>query len=384
VQRGEYLARAGSCFGCHTERGGKPYAGGVPIATPFGTVFSTNLTPDRETGLGAWSAADFWDALHDGKSKDRGYLYPAFPFPNYTKVSREDSDALYAYLRTLKPVRRESRANELRFPYNRRWLMVAWRALYFRPGVYQDDRAQSAEWNRGAYLVQGLGHCSACHASRNLLGATTASEFSGGLLPAQNWYAPSLASASETSLGRWPLEDVAAFLRSGVSQRAAASGPMAPVVRHGLQHLTAEDTRAMASYLKSQVRPAPEAGPPSPPAPGSGLERAMKRGAQVYERHCESCHGREGEGAPGAYPALAGNASLLADPAVNALRMVYAGGFPPSTAGNPRPYGMPPFYQDLSDDDVAAVVTFIRRSWGNAGAPVSQVEAARLRGVPSE
>jgi mono/diheme cytochrome c family protein len=384
AKRGEYLARAANCFTCHTVRGGDPYAGGVAIPTPFGTLYSSNITPDAQTGIGQWTADDFWNALHKGKSRDGSNLYPAFPFPNYTKVSREDADAMYAYFRTVKPVRRANEAHELRFPYDNRSLMALWRALYFRPGVHRDDPKQSAEMNRGAYLVQGLGHCSACHATRNVLGAVQANDFSGGLLPAQSWYAPALSSDRETSLGKWPLEDLVAFLTTGVSQRAAAYGLMSPVIQHSLQYLSAADARAMAVYLKSQVQssdaPAFTQVRPSP----AQTEDMMQHGAHIYERHCAECHRKNGEGIPNMYPALAGNTSILMDLAVNPIRMVYAGGFPPSTRGNPRPYGMPPFYQDLSDHDVASVVTFIRRSWGNNAPAVSQAEAARLRGIPAD
>jgi len=384
VRRGEYLARAGNCFTCHSVRGGEPYAGGVAIHTPFGTLFSSNITPDKETGIGTWTADDFWNALHKGKSKDGAYLYPAFPFSNYTKVTKEDADAIYAYFRTVKPVRRANQPHELRFPYNKRNLMAVWRALYFRAGIHRDDPKQSQEWNRGAYLVQGLGHCNACHATRNVLGAVTTDDFSGGLLPAQNWYAPALSSDRETSLGNWPLDDLTAFLTTGVSQRAATYGPMSPVIQHSLQYLAPADTRAMATYLKSQVQ---SSAPPSVHQARPSdvqVQRMMEHGAHVYERHCAECHQANGEGMSGRYPTLAGNTSILMDLAVNPIRMVYAGGFPPSTAGNPRPFGMPPFYQDLSDYDVASVVTFIRRSWGNAAPAVSQAEAARLRGIPAD
>ena len=384
VKRGEYLARAGNCFTCHTERGGAPYAGGVPVPTPFGTVYSSNITPDPDTGLGAWSADDFWKALHKGISKNGVYLYPAFPFPNYTRVIREDADAIYAYLRSVKPVQRANPPHELRFPYNKRSLMAVWRLLYFRAGVHRDDPEQSQEWNRGAYLVQGLGHCNACHASRNVLGAVTSDDFSGALLPAQNWYAPALSSDRETSLGKWPLEDLSTFLRTGVSERAATYGPMSSVIQHGLQYLTASDARAMASFLKSQVQSSdPRAVQQQRPSEAQ-VQRMLEHGALLYERHCAECHQPDGAGVPRRYPALAGNTSILTDIAVNPIRIVYAGGFPPSTQGNPRPFGMPPFYQDLSDYDVAAVVTFIRRSWGNDASAVSQAQAAALRGVPAE
>ena len=383
VQRGEYLARVGNCITCHTPRGGDAYAGGVAIATPFGTLYSSNITPDADTGLGRWTADDFWNALHHGKSKDGAYLYPAFPYPNYTRLTRDDSDAMYAFFRTIKGVRKQNQPQDLRFPYNRRGLMAVWRALYFDEGVHRDDSSRSAQWNRGAYLVQGLGHCSACHASRNVLGAASSDDYSGGLMPAQNWYAPALGSSRETSLGQWELEDLASFLRTGVSARAASYGPMSPVVRHGLQYLTEGDARAMAVYLKAQVR-ANESAPRASRFSDEQLRKVMADGSRVYETHCAECHQADGKGVPRMYPALAGNASILTDLAVNPIRMVYAGGFPPSTAGNPRPFGMPPFYQDLSDHDVAAVVSYIRRSWGNEAMPVTETEAARLRGVPEE
>jgi mono/diheme cytochrome c family protein len=195
VIRGEYLARVGDCYACHTLRGGAPYAGGLEMATPFGSLYTTNITPDPDTGIGKWTADDFWAALHDGKSKDGSFLYPAMPYTNYTKVTREDSDAMYAYFRTVKPARLANRPPALGFPYNQRQLMLGWRTLYFKPGVYQDNPKQSKEWNRGAYLVEGLGHCNACHSARNALGAVSADDqYAGGLIPVQNWYAPSLTS----------------------------------------------------------------------------------------------------------------------------------------------------------------------------------------------
>ena len=184
IQRGAYLARAGDCMACHTARGGAEYAGGRLIATPFGDFFSPNITSDPDTGLGRWSADEFWRALHNGKSKDGSFLYPAFPYPNYTKITRADADAMYAYFQTVPAVPQQNRPHTLRFPYNQRPLLAVWRALYFRPGVYQPDTGQSVDWNRGAYLVQGLGHCNACHADRNALGATSNSaSLAGGLIP---------------------------------------------------------------------------------------------------------------------------------------------------------------------------------------------------------
>jgi cytochrome c553 len=380
--RGAYLVAAGGCFACHTLPGGRPYAGGRPIPTPFGTLYSTNITPDARSGIGAWSADDFWRALHQGISRDGSYLYPAFPFTNYTRVARADADAMFAYLRTLTPVAQPNRPPEMRFPYDRRALLAGWRALYFRAGEYRPDPKRSAAWNRGAYLVQGLGHCSACHSQRNAWGAVSEQrEVGGGLIPMLNWYAPSLTSNRETGLGDWRSEDVVELLRSGVCPRGAVFGPMAGVVRDSLQHLTAEDVAAIAEYLKSQRDEEKRAGGGDGfPAPiKAGL---MAAGGRIYRDRCAGCHGEEGRGNGRAYPPLADNESILMENPVNAIRMTLNGGFPPSTAGNPRPYGMPPFSHLLRDDEVAAVVTYIRGAWGNAASPVSSLAVTAARGVP--
>jgi mono/diheme cytochrome c family protein len=383
IARGSYLARAGNCMACHTARGGSPYAGGRAIATPFGDIYSPNITPDMETGIGSWSADDFWRAIHNGKSRDGRFLFPAFPYTNYTKVTRADSDAMYAYFRTLPPVYRPNLEHRLRFPYNQRALLAVWRALYFRPGVYQPDTHQSAEWNRGAYLVQGLGHCSACHADRNALGAVEQNmDLGGGVIPMLNWYAPSLTSDAETGIGDWEVRHLADLLKTGVSARGATYGPMAEVVRESLQYLTDRDIRAMAGYLKSLPQTAASSQLQARQFTAQETEATLELGAQLYQKHCIECHGGEGEGAPPAYPPLAGNRSITVNPAINPIRMVLNGGFPPSTAGNPRPFGMPPFGPALSDAEAAAVVSYIRNAWGNQASLVSPVEVARYRGVP--
>ena len=382
LQRGAYLARAGDCMACHTARGGQPFAGGRGIATPFGEVVAPNITPDRETGIGQWSADDFWRALHNGRGRDGRFLYPAFPYTSYTKVSREDSDAIYAWMRTVAPVARQNRDHALRFPYNQRWLLAGWRALYFRPGVFTPAPGQPAQWNRGAYLVQGLGHCAACHSSRNALGATAVhGDLSGGLIPISNWYAPALTPEAATGLGDWQVADLATLLKTGVSARRAVYGPMAEVVAQSLQHMDDADVTAMAVYLKSL--PQHDPAPASASAGGPDAERRLVQGGKLYEKHCVECHGADGAGKQPAYPRLAGNHALLAS-SVNPIRMVLNGGFPPSTAGNPRPYGMPPYGPIMNDEEVAAVVTFVRASWGNAGAAVGPGEVSRYRTVPLE
>jgi mono/diheme cytochrome c family protein len=386
VIRGQYLAAVGDCVGCHTVRGREPFAGGLEMRTPFGSLFTPNITPDQQHGIGAWSADDLWRAMHDGRGKNGALLYPAFPYTNYTKVTREDSDAIHAYLMTVKPVAEPSREHALRFPYNQRELLAGWRALYFKPGVYQNDPSQSVEWNRGAYLVEGLGHCNACHAQRNLLGAVTKDDdYSGGLIPLQNWYAPSLTSSHEAGLGGWEMKDIVDLLRTGVSARGAAVGPMAVVVQNSLQEMTQTDLQAMATYLKAHSEQRPHepwtAGPQVSKAQVASL---MDTGALIYKERCASCHGDDGLGVPRVYPPLAGNQAVRLKNPINAVRIVLNGGFPPSTEGNPRPYGMPPFYHELSDEQVAAVVTYIRQSWGNTASPVWSVDVQKSRGVPAD
>ena len=384
IEHGAYLARAGNCSACHTARGGAPFAGGSGINTPFGTVYSTNLTPDGATGIGKWSADEFWRAMHNGRSRDGRLLYPAFPYTNYTFVTRPDSDALYAYFRSQRPVIRVNTAHALRFPYNLQASLAVWRALFFKPSDPRADRlagdsTRSAEWLRGSYLVRGLGHCSACHGTRNLFGATSESlELSGGLIPMQNWYAPSFTSADEASVADWSPQQVIALLKTGKADRASVLGPMAEVVFRSTQHLTDTDLRAMAVFLMAL--------PQSPAVDTAELPEAkpantalVQHGAKLYDRHCADCHGAQGQGATGVYAALAGNRAVnLASPA-NLVRVVVSGGFLPATAGNPRPYGMPPFGPVLDDADIAAVVSFVRGAWGNHAAPVSALEVMHLR-----
>jgi mono/diheme cytochrome c family protein len=382
VSRGEYLARAGDCIACHTAPEGKLFAGGRAMPTPFGTLYSTNITPDPETGIGSWTADQFYTMMHTGHSPNLGLLYPAMPFASYTKVTREDSDAIYAFLKSVPAVRQQNRPHDLRFPYNNRALIIGWRTLFFNEGEYKYNPQQSAEWNRGAYLVEGLGHCGMCHTPINALGGSSESQaFQGGLIPMQNWYAPSLTSNKEAGLGDWSIEDIVDLLRTGISARGAVYGPMAEVVYNSLQYLSPEDIQAMAIYLKSigQNTPPPKATSNVPSAEGSLL---LSLGKTVYEQHCASCHGKNGEGMAPNYPPLAQNQSIQMESAVNPIRMVLNGGYPPGTADNPRPYGMPPFAQTLSDNEVAAVVTYIRVSWGNHGTPVSAGDANKLRSAP--
>lgn len=379
LAQGEYLARIGNCLGCHTAKGGQPFAGGYRLSTSFGTFVTPNITPDEETGIGLWSEADFWKAMHEGKSRDGKLLYPAFPYTEYTKVTREDANLIFAYLQSLPAVSQSNPPHEIRFPYNYRPLLHLWRMLFFRQGEFEPDQTRSEEWNRGAYLVQGLGHCNACHTARNVFGASQDETMSGGQIMGSNWYAPSLTSRQEAGSMDWPIEEIVELLSSGISERASMSGPMATVVRQSLQHLSEDDVRAMAVYLKSlpESERRPEMNYPEMP---ENVRNYLAQGGKLYEKHCQDCHGASGQGAPGIYPALAGNRSITMMNPTNVIRSVLNGGYPPTTAGNPRPYGMPPFQQVIRDEEVAQVVSFIRNAWGNRGSLISVIDVGQSRG----
>ena len=387
LARGEYLTRAGNCASCHTARGGAPLAGGRGIETPFGTVFSSNLTPDRDSGLGHWSRSDFWRALHNGRSRDGHLLYPAFPYTSYTQVSRADSDAMHAYLQSLPAVATTPPAHTLRWPFNTQAALAVWRALYFSPGGFVPEAVQSAEWNRGAYLVRGLGHCAACHSARDALGGSSPLDLAGGLIPMQNWYAPSLTATREAGLADWPVDEVVSLLKTGVAPRASVLGPMAEVVLHSTQHMSQDDLRAMAVFLKAlpqteMLEAALPTAARGPRATAQATSASAKAGARLYENHCAQCHGDNGQGVAGAYPALSGNRAVTMPATANLVQIVLNGGYAPATAGNPRPYGMPPFMLVLSDTEVASLLTYLRSAWGNQAGDVSALDVNRARGGP--
>ncbi len=425
LQRGAYLARVGNCAACHTARGGAEFAGGKTIHTPFGAVYTSNITPDPATGIGRWSAQAFYRAMHEGVSADGHLLTPAFPYTNYTHITRADSDDLYAYfMHSVSPVQQSNRAHDLPFPLNTQVALAVWRLMFFeqsegsksnqyatkiiakypistsenspknfQKALQQDgaafiasDPAQSAsDLARGAYLVQGLGHCSACHAQRNALGATDKNPaLSGALMPMQDWYAPSLVDAAQAGVMHWPQRDVVALLKTGIAPNASVAGPMAEVVSKSTQYWTDADLRATAAYLQSlpETRAAPRPAP-SQSAQLSQSSQLYERGAQLFTKHCASCHGAQGQGVQlggsVALPALAGNRAVSMHTSANLVRIILAGGYAPSTAGNPRPFGMPPFVHVLDDTDIAAVTTYIRQSWGNQADAVSAADVVRHR-----
>jgi mono/diheme cytochrome c family protein len=369
VQRGEYLARAADCVSCHTAQGGAPYAGGLRLDTPFGYMLSPNITPDPDTGIGRWSADDFYRAMHDGVNRNGQYLYPTMPFDFYSKVTREDIAAILAYLRTVEPVRNAVVANHMDFPFDQRWTMAVWRELYFKDGAYQPDPARTPSWNRGAYLVEGLGHCSGCHSPRNLAGGIEKSkDFTGAVI--DGWFAPDLTTDIVTGLGAWTVDDIATYLKTGaIRGKTTAFGPMAEVVQNSLRYLTDADLRSMAEYLKSIP---PEStlrtGRPRP-------DPARARGAALYMDRCSGCHQAAGAGIAGAFPPLAGNAAVTAPDPGNILQAILLG-LPPAFQ-----YGaMPSFAAKLNDQQIADIANYVRGSWGNTAPPNATAEtAAKLR-----
>lgn len=380
-ERGAYLARVGNCMGCHTAKDSPPFAGGRRLSTSFGVFVTPNITPDKKTGLGDWDQDDFWQALHEGKSRDGRLLYPAFPYTEYTKVTRQDADAIFAYLQSLQPISQLNPPSDIHFPYDFRPLLYIWRALYFKEGVYEPDKSKDKEWNRGAYLVQGLGHCNACHTSRNLLGGSQDESLTGGQIMGANWYAPSLTSRLEAGSHDWSIEEITELLATGISRRAALSGPMGTVTRQSLQYLSQRDIRAMAVYLKSLAEnKAHGMSAINTQIIPEDFRMYLQQGGKLYERHCQDCHGASGEGVSNIYPPLAGNRNVTMASPLNTIRIVLNGGYPPVTAGNPRPYGMPPFQQIFHDGEIAQIVSYIRNAWGNRASLVTPIDVDRSKG----
>ena len=379
-RKGQYLTRIGNCQSCHTAQAGLLMAGGRAIETPFGRVYSTNLTPDFETGIGSWSGDDFWRALHEGRSKDGSYLLPAFPYPELTQVNRSDSDAMFGYLQTLTPQKKDAIPNTLKWPYNTQLGLGIWRALYFKPDDYKTDPLQTKLWNRGAYLVTGLMHCGSCHTPRNFLGSSLKdAAFAGGYLLANGpWYAPSLRMRQQAGVQGWSIPQIVNLLQNGITQHGYVSGPMAEVVYKGAQYLSADDAQAIAVFLQS--------------VKGSSTDDLVKAsdmkdkrpgreaGKAIYEKHCESCHGKEGVGLPNHYPSLVDNRNVVSIYFNNLVQLVLLGAIPPTTASNPTPLGMPPYRAILSDQEVAQVLTFIRSEWGNHASPISTLDVLQTAG----
>ena len=371
LRRGQYLVAAGDCMSCHLRPGGEPFAGGLGLKTPFGTIYSSNITSDTKTGIGAWSAEQFHHAMHDGKDDEGNNLYPAFPYPWFRRVTRSDDDAIFAYLKTTPPVNYTPPQNDLPFPYNIRSAISIWNLLFLNSKDFQEDANQSAEWNRGAYLVTGLGHCSGCHTPKNKLGADKDNQqFYGGKL--DNWVAPDLTSNARTGLGSWKIDDIAEYLRTGRNAHAGAGGAMAEVITYSTSLMNDADRHAIAVFLSS--RPASPSGAVAAADPAS-----LRRGAEIYSDACASCHLENGVGQPRVFPPLGNNAMLQqADPA-GLIHAILAGSRIGTSSSHPSPLTMPSFAWKLSDQEVADVATFIRSSWGNQAAGVVNADVAGMR-----
>ncbi|MEO6798617.1 MAG: c-type cytochrome [Rhodanobacter sp.] len=371
VTRGLYLVRAGDCASCHTAKNGEPFAGGHPVLTPFGIIYSTNITPDEDTGIGKWSEADFYRAMHAGLDRQGKHLYPAMPYLWYTRATPDDVRDIKAFLDTLKPVRQANRQPQLPWPMSDRSVMGVWNKMYFNKGTFAPNAQKSAQWNRGAYLVEGLGHCGACHTDPNVAGAPTGKPLHGGLLVGS--FAPSLVGGLRDGLGGWTAPDIVEYLKTGSNDKSAPAGAMAEVVANSTQYLSDADLDDIAAYLKDMPGPKSE-------TTHSDLDKnTQSLGAAVYVDNCAACHMDSGQGQAHTFPPLKGSSAVQAAKADTMVRVVLGGAGIPATEPKPTGLKMPAFNEKLDDAQVAAVVSYIRNAWGNHAATVSTGDVAKMR-----
>ncbi len=367
ISYGEYQAVLGDCRGCH----GKDLGGGVALMTPFGKLVTPNITPDKETGIGNYTPEDFRQAMKAGIAPGGKLLYPAMPYPSYATMSDRDIGAMWDYLQTVRPVKRQVNVNQLKFPFNLRFAMRGWNMLFFRPAPYADTAGKSADWNRGAYLVNGPGHCAACHTAKNLFGADKRGAALTGAA-VQGWYAPDLTGDAQAGLGAWSANDIVEYLGTGRNAHSIASGPMAEAVENSTSQMRESDLRAIAVYLKDL-----------PPGPGNGggatgVEAQLRSGRALYDISCAACHGRDGKGNT-LFPALAGNANVRQARADTIVRMVLAGSQAAATPRAPTGPAMPSLAWKLSDQQAADILTYVRNNWGNRAPTVSGETVGRIR-----
>jgi len=373
IERGHYLVRAGDCGSCHTTPGGQPLAGGLPIPTPFGVIYSPNITPDPDTGIGKWSKDDFWNAMHRGIDDEGKHLYPAFPYPWFTRMSRADVDAIKDYLASVAPVKHPNKAPELPWPLSWRAVMAGWNLMFFHAGEFKPDPARSAEWNRGAYLVEGAGHCAACHTPKNSLGATESGAALSGGSAGEHWYAPSLTGDVRSGIGDWSIAEIVEYLKTGSNAKSASAGSMSDVVRNSTQYLTDADLKAIAIYLKDIPASGAEARVPLPAG------AAMARGEALYRDNCTGCHMPDGGGVANVFPPLKLSAAIQATEPGTVVHVVLGGERIPATASKPTGLTMPGFAEKLNDQQIADVVNYIRNAWGNRGSRVDAGAVAQIR-----
>ncbi|MDE5441280.1 c-type cytochrome [Bradyrhizobium sp. CSA207] len=372
IAYGKMLVEAGDCAGCHTADPAKPFAGGKRIDTPFGAIYAPNLTPDRQTGIGGWADADFTRALRYGVAPDGSNYYPAFPYPYFTRMTKDDTLAIRAYLGTLAPVASRNKPPDLRWPFGHRGLMRAWNYLFFKPGLFEPDQDKSAAWNRGGYLVTGLGHCGACHTPKNYFGADKEAQALSGS-EVGGWFAPRLDGAARSGLKSWSAEDITEYLQSGRNAKSHAGGLMAEVVVGATSKMSDADVQAIAVYLKSlpPARREPTVTPPN--------DAEMKAGQVIYARLCIACHEADGAGAPRIYPPLPANALLQSINPSSTLRIILDGARTVTTPRAPNTGEMPAYAKQLSDEQIAAVTNYMRNSWGNAAPLVTPAQVAKAR-----
>jgi mono/diheme cytochrome c family protein len=384
VKRGEYLARAADCVVCHSSPGGQQYAGGLAIPLPFGTLYSTNITPDKATGIGDYSDEDFLNAIQRGFRRDGARLYPAMPYPSYTYMTDADALAIKAYLFSLAPVRSANRANTLGFPFNQRWLMGPW-SLFFNENVrFRPSAAQSPEWNRGAYLAEALAHCGECHTPRNLAFALNNRKKFAGAVTA-GWHAFNISSDRGSGIGAWNDKEIAAYLATGhASGRGTAAGPMGEAVDQSFSLLAPTDIKALVVYLRSVPAVASsEPGtiaPPAPPSPKQGGETADALGKRVFEGACASCHSWSGVSAISPYATIAGARAVNDPKATNVAQIVISG---TTRHVPPGVLSMPAFGDTYSDTEIAAVVNYITKRFGTEESNISAKDVAELRSATS-
>ena len=362
---GKYQAVLGDCAGCH----GKDLSGGVTLATPFGNLVTPNITPDKNTGIGNYTAEDFRAAMKTGVAPGGKRLYPAMPFPYYARMSDSDIDALWSYLRTVKPVSKSVDVNQLHFPFNLRMTMIGWSWLAPSRPV-SDAAGKSAAWQRGEYLVNGPAHCGACHSPKTMFGADKG-PLTGALLA--GWYAPDLTSDRNAGLGRWSTADIVEYLQTGRNGHSIASGPMAEAVENSTSQMSNADLNAIAVYLKDLPASRGNGGP------ASGVEAQMKAGRDGYDVNCAACHGRDGKGS-NLFPALAGNPNLLQVRDDTIARVVLAGTRAVATSKAPTGPAMPSLAWKLNNQQAADILTYVRNTWGNQAPAVSPETVGRVRG----
>jgi mono/diheme cytochrome c family protein len=384
--RGEYLARAGDCVACHSVPGGQAFAGGLKMGTPLGLIYSTNITPDDETGIGRYTLADFDRAVRGGVAKDGHRLYPAMPYPSYAKLTHADVAALYDFfMKQVPPVHQANMKSKISWPLNMRWPLAIWDALFMRSGTYVNKGNHDSAWNRGAYLVQGLGHCGACHTERGFawqekaLDDSDSNYLSGAELDA--WYAPDLRGDPRVGLGAWSKDDIVAFLKHGHNNAATAFGSMIDVVNNSTPYLSADDLNAIAEYLKSLPAVTAEPAMAYNDATTKALRggHATQPGATVYTGTCANCHGFDGKGFAPYIPPLAGNPVVLEKNPSSLINLVLNGSNTLVVKGTPDSYRMPQFRLQYSDQEIADVVTFIRNGWGNQAPAVGSAQVTELR-----